>query len=74
MMDEETVMTRYVTGRPPEAIELCCGAGGLSYGLASSGIRVLAGVDTDARCRYPFEPMWGAIHPGGYRRASGRLH
>lgn len=38
-----------------EAIDLFCGAGGLSYGLRQAGIRVLAGVDIDPACRYPYE-------------------
>ena len=30
------------------AVSLCCGAGGLDYGLNKAGFRFLAGVDTDA--------------------------
>ena len=37
------------------AIDLFCGAGGLSFGLMSAGIEVVAGVDNDAACQYPFE-------------------
>lgn len=37
------------------AIDLFCGAGGLSYGLQAAGIPVMAGIDIDANCRYPFE-------------------
>ena len=37
------------------AIDLFCGAGGLSFGLVKAGIPVVAGVDTDPACRYPFE-------------------
>jgi DNA (cytosine-5)-methyltransferase 1 len=36
-------------------IDLFCGVGGLSRGLAASGITVVAGVDVDPRCRFPFE-------------------
>lgn len=46
--------------RKIQAIDLFCGAGGLSTGLREAGIRVVAGVDLDAACRYPFE----ANHPG----------
>lgn len=37
------------------AVDLFCGAGGLSYGLQQSGVTVLAGVDLDSSCKYPFE-------------------
>ena len=38
-----------------EAIDLFCGAGGLTFGLQNVGIKVLAGVDIDPNCRYPYE-------------------
>ena len=37
------------------AVDLFCGAGGLSFGLVSAGVDVVAGFDIDADCRYPFE-------------------
>lgn len=37
------------------AVDLFCGAGGLAFGLRSAGIKVVAGVDLDPHCRYPFE-------------------
>lgn len=37
------------------AVDLFCGAGGLSHGLVRAGIKVLAGVDCDPTCRHPFE-------------------
>ena len=37
------------------AIDLFCGAGGLSFGLVSAGVDVVAGIDIDTDCRYPFE-------------------
>lgn len=37
------------------AVDLFCGAGGLTYGLRAAGIRVKAGIDMDAYCHYPFE-------------------
>nr|WP_321327850.1 DNA cytosine methyltransferase [Alcaligenes faecalis] len=40
---------------PIEAIDLFCGAGGLSCGLASQGVRVIAGIDVDPACQYPYE-------------------
>lgn len=40
---------------PPAAVDLFCGAGGLSHGLQGAGIPVVAGVDLDPACAYPFE-------------------
>ena len=37
------------------AVDLFCGVGGLTYGLQQSGINVVAGLDVDEKCRYPFE-------------------
>lgn len=37
------------------AVDLFCGAGGLTRGLLDEGIRVLAGYDLDPACRYPYE-------------------
>lgn len=42
------------------AIDLFCGAGGLTVGLRRSGINVLAGVDIDGSCKFPVE----ANNPG----------
>jgi DNA (cytosine-5)-methyltransferase 1 len=36
-------------------IDLFCGVGGLTHGLIKGGIRVLAGVDLDPQCRFPYE-------------------
>lgn len=41
-------------------IDLFCGAGGLTYGLISEGISVVAGIDVDTACRHPFEANNGA--------------
>lgn len=38
-----------------QAIDLFCGVGGLSTGLSSQGVRVVAGVDVDPACTYPFK-------------------
>lgn len=37
------------------AVDLFCGAGGLSYGLQRAGISVVAGVDRDPDCEYAYE-------------------
>ncbi|MFD1513465.1 DNA cytosine methyltransferase [Halomarina rubra] len=36
------------------AVDLFCGAGGLTYGLERAGIPVSAGVDVDPDCKYPY--------------------
>ncbi|QOG20824.1 DNA cytosine methyltransferase [Bradyrhizobium sp. SEMIA] len=41
-------------------VDLFCGAAGLSYGLKQSGLDILAGIDLDPACRYPFETNVGA--------------
>jgi DNA (cytosine-5)-methyltransferase 1 len=38
-----------------KVIDFFCGAGGMSYGLARAGIRVLAGIDFDPSCRKTYE-------------------
>lgn len=37
-----------------KAIDLFCGAGGLTRGLEAAGIEVVAGVDIDPACEYPY--------------------
>lgn len=41
--------------RPVTAIDLFCGAGGLTHGFTLEGISVTVGIDTDSACRYPYE-------------------
>jgi len=43
-----------------EAVDLFCGAGGLSFGLRKAGVKILAGIDFDPACQYPFEENNGA--------------
>jgi DNA (cytosine-5)-methyltransferase 1 len=38
-----------------KAIDLFCGAGGLTFGLEKAGIHVVAGFDVDAGCKYAYE-------------------
>jgi DNA (cytosine-5)-methyltransferase 1 len=42
---------------PPiiRAVDFFCGAGGLTHGLEKEGVKVVAGVDLDAACKYPYE-------------------
>lgn len=37
------------------AVDLFCGVGGLTHGLAKEGINVVAGIDVDPSCRFPYE-------------------
>lgn len=41
--------------RTISCIDLFCGAGGLTHGFELEGIPVVAGVDLDPRCKYPYE-------------------
>jgi DNA (cytosine-5)-methyltransferase 1 len=36
------------------AVDLFCGAGGLTYGLQQAGISVVAGIDGDNACKFPY--------------------
>lgn len=45
---------------PISAIDLFCGAGGLSYGLRQAGLRIAGGFDNDPGCRHPYETNIGA--------------
>jgi len=38
-----------------EGVDLFCGVGGLSCGLAAQGVRIVAGLDVDPACQYPYE-------------------
>ncbi|MFC9442115.1 MULTISPECIES: DNA cytosine methyltransferase [Brevibacterium] len=46
-----------VQNQPPliSAIDLFCGAGGLSMGLKTAGVEVVAGIDLDPACKHPYE-------------------
>lgn len=37
------------------AVDLFCGIGGLTHGLKQAGIKVIAGIDNDASCKYAYE-------------------
>ena len=39
----------------PTAVDLFCGAGGLSYGMQQAGMTIAGGIDIDPACRHPFE-------------------
>ena len=38
----------------PAAVDLFCGAGGLSYGMQQAGMTIAGGIDIDAASRHPF--------------------
>jgi DNA (cytosine-5)-methyltransferase 1 len=38
-----------------EGVDLFCGVGGLSCGLAAQGVSVVAGIDVDPACQFPYE-------------------
>jgi DNA (cytosine-5)-methyltransferase 1 len=40
---------------PVAAVDLFCGAGGLTHGLRKEGLFVCAGIDIDPKCQYPYE-------------------
>lgn len=57
-MASRTVIDRLekkVASSPVSAVDLFCGAGGLTHGLMRSGIAVEAGIDVDAQCRFAYE-------------------
>jgi len=37
-----------------EALDLFCGIGGLTHGVKNAGIKVVAGIDIDATCKYAY--------------------
>ena len=42
-------------------VDLFCGVGGLTNGLIKGGIQVVAGIDLDPDCRFPYESNNDAI-------------
>lgn len=36
-------------------VDIFCGLGGLTHGLCRGGVRVVAGIDLDTQCRFPYE-------------------
>ena len=38
-----------------KVIDLFCGIGGLTHGLKKTGLNVVAGIDLDKTCKYPYE-------------------
>lgn len=48
-------MSKCVNALGIKAVDLFCGVGGLTHGLVSGGVNVIAGIDLDGTCRYPYE-------------------
>jgi len=48
-------MARKVDGKPMLAFDFFCGSGGLTRGLLDAGIKVIAGFDSDEKCRQSYE-------------------
>lgn len=42
-------------------VDVFCGAGGLTYGLQSAGVGIVAGIDSDPACEFPFTANNGAF-------------
>lgn len=43
------------TSKTVKVIDLFCGVGGLTHGLKNTGLNVVAGIDLDESCKYPYE-------------------
>jgi DNA (cytosine-5)-methyltransferase 1 len=48
-------------GKAIHCVDLFCGVGGLTHGLIRGGVRVIAGVDIDPQCKFPYESNNSAV-------------
>lgn len=48
------VGNKRILNRELSVVDLFCGIGGLSHGLQQSGLKIIAGVDSDPLCKYAF--------------------
>lgn len=46
---------------PIRAVDLFCGVGGLTHGVAKAGIPVVAGIDIDPTCEFAYTHNNGAL-------------
>lgn len=49
------VLSRDVGMKKISCVDLFCGAGGLTHGFVLEGLPVVAGIDLDPACRFPYE-------------------
>lgn len=54
MKNESQTKIRATARRNIYAVDLFCGAGGLTHGLVKAGVNVCLGVDIDPACEYPY--------------------
>ncbi|SRR6266568_991059 len=54
MSDQPMAKNRTSYGRKIYAVDLFCGAGGLTHGLRRAGVNVRLGVDIDPACEHPY--------------------
>lgn len=54
MTSETQIRNSAAQGRKIYAVDLFCGAGGLTHGLVKAGVDVRLGVDIDPACEYPY--------------------
>lgn len=54
-------------------VDIFCGVGGLTHGLARGGVRVVAGIDTDPECRFPYEANNGKFLQLDVGQVSGEM-
>jgi DNA (cytosine-5)-methyltransferase 1 len=55
-------MIARISGEPKvSCVDLFCGLGGLTHGLIRGGVKVVAGIDCDPQCRFPYEANNDAV-------------
>jgi DNA (cytosine-5)-methyltransferase 1 len=60
-----TCLEMITTDSPVSAVDLFCGAGGLTHGLRRTGIAVEAGIDLDGQMKYAYEKNNPGMRPAG---------
>ena len=53
-MESRKSLVEKIADSPVSAVDLFCGAGGLTHGLLQAGIKVEAGIDIDEQAKYAF--------------------